>query len=392
MPVWCPLAPSASITAFISFLYKMLYMLRSIVTYSSSLCLDLSEKMARYFHAVHNAKLDKSTEAAASDWWHELRDGTLQEGSFKDGNIYRYHVVAHASTVDDVRLILSPFGTSDFYSHLSPFAALLNALRTLYVWTQSHESDAYPPQSDPTLYAALQKAQIPNRHQIMEQMRSIHTSLMSSLVQIKAATKYNRIWTPRRGGGGRSGGGDTLQKYGFDDGLDFGGWNDGTGGGDTGGAEGPSSSSAPDSLKEPQDGDILFVVPDESVGSIWSHDDSNEGIISVEISLQEGLNGPSPAQQVIDDWRRDKPSSMLVKSPPPPSVPLVPPYTRSTMSKPRLSLSSKFKLTDNTLHEKENRDVKSHARKRGPKTYVSLKRAGHRTAALRILGELNVSL
>lgn len=107
---------------------------------------------------------------------------------------------------------------------------------------------------------------------------------------------------------GRGGGRDAMQKYGFDSGLDFGGWNE-----DTGGDEGPPSSSASDSPKDPQDGDILFLVPDESMDSIWSNDDSGEGTLTAEPVFHDPLSGPSPSQRIVEDWRR---SNTLILTPP----------------------------------------------------------------------------
>lgn len=98
-----------------------------------------------------------------------------------------------------------------------------------------------------------------------------------------------------------------MQKYGFDGGLDFGGGNEGTGGGDAVGGEEPSSTSASDSPKEPHEGDILSMIHDQLVDSVWSNDDSEEGTLTVEPFSRETSGGPSPSQRIVEDWRRANP-------------------------------------------------------------------------------------
>lgn len=57
---------------------------------------------------------------------------------------------------------------------------------------------------------------------------------MGLLLEFDDAIRESGVWKPKRGGGG---GKNVLQKYGFDGGLDFGGGNEGTGGGDVVGGE-----------------------------------------------------------------------------------------------------------------------------------------------------------
>ncbi|KAJ3861840.1 hypothetical protein EV359DRAFT_66144 [Lentinula novae-zelandiae] len=58
-------------------------------------------------------------------------------------------------------------------------------------------------------------------------------------------------------------------------------------------ANGPPAAS-----EEPREGDIIFLVPEESPGSLWSDDDRNEGYHD----LSTGL---SPAQRIVNPWRRE---------------------------------------------------------------------------------------
>lgn len=156
---------------------------------------------------------------------------------------------------------------------------------------------------------------------------------MALLLEFVAAIQDTQAWRPKRGGGGAD---ETLRKYGFDGGLRFGGPKDGTGGGDAGGAEGPSSSST--SPKEPQDGDILFGVLDESVDSIWSNDDSGEGTLTVEPVSHDFTSG----QRIVDDWRSANP---LI---------LTPPLSFSPVSSPSTSSSSFSVPAQKSSHGKEN--------------------------------------
>lgn len=87
----------------------------------------------------------------------------------EDGNIHRYYVVLHARADSSL-----PYRTSGFYSHISPFSALLNAFRTLSVWKTRFESS-----SDSSLYAALQAARVPEPQAIVEVMQGILTVLIS---------------------------------------------------------------------------------------------------------------------------------------------------------------------------------------------------------------------
>ncbi|KAF9074247.1 hypothetical protein BDP27DRAFT_1444480 [Rhodocollybia butyracea] len=162
-------------------------------------CLDSLKQIHQYFKKVRDAKLARNVnEKEVSRWWPQLRSGELQDSYFKDGSLYRYHVVPHAGTKPGVWIEVAPFDKPDFYSHLSPFAAVLNAFRSLCIWKEARIGSASR-KSSPTLYAALREAQIPE----------------SDLFQFE--TMHNTRWKPS------SGSSDMLQKYGFDSGLDFSG-------------------------------------------------------------------------------------------------------------------------------------------------------------------------
>ncbi|KAJ4469517.1 hypothetical protein C8J55DRAFT_492198 [Lentinula edodes] len=174
-----------------------------------------------------NANRILKKKVGANNLWNELRKGNVDGLShFKDGNLYSYHVVLCANNAPALNSFFSPYQTSGFYLHISPFAALLNTFWTLYVWKERHSNQWQSP------------------------------------------------WKPRRGGGGSSE--EDFKKYGFNF-LDFGGnGDDDKGDAGDAGTEPASRSSPPAASEEPREGDIIFLVPEESPGSLWSDDDCNE--------------------------------------------------------------------------------------------------------------------
>ncbi|KAJ3912257.1 hypothetical protein F5877DRAFT_84996 [Lentinula edodes] len=263
--------------------------------------LALLDNIHVYLEKVHEARRKRNTEkkVGANNLWNELRKGNVDGLShFKDGNLYSYHVVLCANNAPALNTFFSPYQTSGFYSHISPFAALLNAFRTLYVWKERHSKPAS------TLYSALQYSEVPEPQMIVETMHAISTILMELRTRfISEGSQRQSPWKPRRGGGGSSE--EDFKKYGFDF-LDFGGnGDDDKGDAGDAGTEPASRSSPPAASEEPREGDIIFLVPEESPGSLWSDDDCNEGIVTSDPGYHDLSTGLSPAQRIVNAWRRE---------------------------------------------------------------------------------------
>ncbi|KAH7869152.1 hypothetical protein F5879DRAFT_986444 [Lentinula edodes] len=347
--------------------------------------LALLDNIQVYLEKVHEARRKRNTEkkVGANNLWNELRKGNVDGLShFKDGNLYSYHVVLCANNAPALNTFFPPYQTSGFYSHISPFAALLNAFRTLYVWKERHSKPAS------TLYSALQYSEVPEPQMIVDTMHAISITLMELRTRfISEGSQRQSPWKPRRGGGGSSE--EDFKKYGFDF-LDFGGNGDDDKGdaGDAG--TGPASRSSPPAASdESREGDIIFLVPEESPGSLWSDDDCNEGIVTSDPGYHDLSTGLSPAQRIVNSWRREN----------------IPVFTSSADPSSRTSsvllslavppLSRIITLNPHLLIGKQNRATRPHHRNSlEPKSRSLLRRVnlvnhGTPTLTLRIFGPPN---
>lgn len=290
----------------------------------------------------------------------------------QDGSIHRFYAVPRAGTFSEVREELGPFGSAGFYSQLSPFAALLNVLRSLSVWEQGLQCDSFDPKSSPRLFDALQEARILEAEQITETITSIHSLLMLLLVKFwgdrptdggsetkRKGGSANQGRKDGSGGGGKDGGkdGKKLEKFGFDNGLVF--YGQDRGGGNSGGTgavdasesllsssspsmdKGLPSSSSPysDVPEEPREGAEIFLATNKSVSSAWNND-SVMGFSALEPDFHDPLNGLSPAQRIVEEWRQaNPPPALAAKSTTPLSAPYACSFASLTTITPTLPLS-----------------------------------------------------
>ncbi|KAJ4491410.1 hypothetical protein C8J55DRAFT_556994 [Lentinula edodes] len=220
------------------------------------LSLALLDNIHIYLEKVHEARCKRNTK---KKWVQTTSGMNCEKGMWtKDGNLYFYHVVLCANNAPALNSFFSPYQTSGFYSHISPFAALINAFWTLYVWKERHSKPAL------TLYSALQYSEVPEPQMIVDTIHAISTTLMELRTRfISESSQRQSPWKPRRGGGGSSE--EDFKKYGFDF-LDLGGnGDDDKGDASDAGTEPASRSSPPAASEEPREGDIIFLVPEKSV-------------------------------------------------------------------------------------------------------------------------------
>ncbi|KAF5352227.1 hypothetical protein D9757_013798 [Collybiopsis confluens] len=274
--------------------------------------------------------------------WEQKRLGVdaLKLPSFRDGRIHRYHVLIHPhSFVPEVREDLIKDKSCDFYSHLSPFAAFLNTLRILRNWADGNQVPAHKSVKNVTLAEALKLSDpsLPNGRAILYQFKQALLLLDLILSYYEAPASVDVF-------GGRALDGDdgddakadqdrdgetnneTFRRYGLT-GLKLGQWNEKATGGKQAcglkekGAENrdgaPNNSSSRDPLDElnlPCEGDLFTLQCYESLTDDWSFDDSDDGDIIEEPNAHDFSLGPSPAQQVVLDWRRSWYSSPVSTS------------------------------------------------------------------------------
>ncbi|KAJ4480061.1 hypothetical protein J3R30DRAFT_3701252 [Lentinula aciculospora] len=283
-------------------------------------CLPLLEKIYEYLLRVSSARAKKD----GPNLWGPLREGKLKE--------------------------LAEF------PHISPFAAALIAFPTLRCWCDAEEGPGYDPIRQQTLADALR---VFDRQKVGRD---------------KGLGKGSNEDGSRKGcgGGGVGSGGkgseDTMQKFRFEE-LNFGNWsgNDGRGKGDErdeGGAESSYRGSGPtDAPKMPLEDTTLLLVPDESVGFIWSNDDTQDGTIIEKPSISDG---PSPSQCIANDWRRRNPQSIILSRPlltsamslaktDLPSASVSSTTVCSSLPSPSPSLPSLHKCPPDAWHDKKNR-------------------------------------
>ncbi|KAF5352223.1 hypothetical protein D9757_009515 [Collybiopsis confluens] len=274
--------------------------------------------------------------------WEQKRLGVdaLNLPSFQDGRIHRYHVLIHPhSFVPEVREDLIKDKSCDFYSHLSPFAAFLNTLRILRNWADGNQVPAHKSVKNVTLAEALKLSDpsIPNGRAILDQFNSA-LSLLDSILSYYEAPASVDVFGGRALDGDdgddaktdqdrdRETNNETFRRYGLT-GLKLGQWNEkATGGKQAGGLKekgaenrdgAPNNSSSRDPLDElnlPCEGDLFTLQCYESLTDDWSFDDSDDGDIIEEPNAHDFSLGPSPAQQVVLDWRRSWYSSPVSTS------------------------------------------------------------------------------
>lgn len=169
---------------------------------------------------------------------------------------------------------LLPFDEPEFYSRISPFAALLNAFCTLRHCYDARPCPVYKPVQGQTLANALEKSGIPDARAILTEFEAIATqiSALRLAFQREPHSEQDRNWKGESGGDN----GDILRDVGLNR-IDFGRWtgnqDDKEGAEDSGGPQQGSSPS--DASEMPPEDTILLLVPDESVGSNWSDSDTS---------------------------------------------------------------------------------------------------------------------
>ncbi|KAF9068131.1 hypothetical protein BDP27DRAFT_1327666 [Rhodocollybia butyracea] len=179
--------------------------------------LSLLGKMMLYFSAVQTRGNNYE------NMWALIRNRNFPglEDVFDDGNIYPYFLVPHPFAHDEVREGLAYPGT--FYSHTSPFAVLLNAFRTLHVWsTNRNGSRGYNAPTCPSeelLAVALRALSLPEEEvtkilHAVERIYEIIAMLISQLetegptwFDTKKPSDDGPKGSTRRGRGGNNHGG-----------------------------------------------------------------------------------------------------------------------------------------------------------------------------------------
>ncbi|KAF5378662.1 hypothetical protein D9757_009556 [Collybiopsis confluens] len=315
-------------------------------------CLELLENIRSFLEAVDKAKSNKQKAqiSESKEFWTCLREGRFPGlGHFKAGNIHKYHVLLHPHTPDSARALCFPVtGSGGFYSHISPFAALFGVLRMLYGWKSLKRGAFKNNTTDISLFSALCESGIPNPQAIVDVMREIISLLFGLMLEFaKESNKPDSEWKPKRGGNLP----DQFYKHGFSNDFNWGGRN---GGGDAPENDNDSHPpSMPPSVQEgPRESDVISFSGSLSLGSTWSNDDSNEGVLASESVAHDPMTGPSLAQQIAVEWRRANLSSTdsaLPRSSSSTSISSTS-STSSVSSGPPTSLSSSFlSVPDNYL-------------------------------------------
>ncbi|KAJ4482376.1 hypothetical protein J3R30DRAFT_3402943 [Lentinula aciculospora] len=284
--------------------------------------IDLLKEMRGYFRYVSGLRLEDGSEL--EDTWTTMRKGSLKGyENFTDGSIYQCRVIPHPFALCEVweDLAYPRF----FFTHTSPYALLLNAFRTLQVWATRQNgfrgTNALSCSPSEVLCTALQKLQILETEvsAIVSEVKGIYQTI--GILRKTFDAERGKAWlkankpskdgsgSPGRrdrgskenensnhqGGAGGAGGNPNafnqrLREHGLQ-GLEF-----------SGGTRGGSNMSG-----EPREGMILSLS-DVKLGSVWSADSLGDTLVAAESGLND-THGPSPAQQIADDWRRAIPLS-----------------------------------------------------------------------------------
>lgn len=212
--------------------------------------------------------------------------------------------------------------------------------------------------------------------------------ILDLLVSLKTrfiieARRNGSEWKPR---GGKKGGPteDFFKEFGFDWDLNLGGGETDSDNGDDDGSQRP-----PASTDSPQEGAVLFLEDDDSIGSLWSGDDTGDEAVAPEPDFHHPSSGPTPAQLIAAGWRRTNlppsspPSSLSPSSLPSPSIS----SSTTTLTPPPCEAPPHC-----VSNGKENFPNKLGTRRKWEsKARLSARtvQASYRTAALRILRESN---
>ncbi|KAH7877338.1 uncharacterized protein C8R40DRAFT_70354 [Lentinula edodes] len=271
--------------------------------------LELLKAMVLYFEAVVGRRTRRGKERQSM--WVEMRNGTLPGfDKFTDGSIFKCILIPHPSAITEVQEDLAYPGF--LFTHTSPFALLLNAFRSLHVWA-THQglrgTDGLSCLPSEMLITALRKLPIRDieASNIVTEVKNIYESIQDLLTLyhgergkawLAACNERDKAGGPKRGNGGNGNSGDSggagsspdafnrrLQEHGLQA-LEFSG---GTG----------SSSGAMQA--EPQEGMVVSLLSVE-VGSVWSADSLDHGIVAARPGVADSCDGLSPAQQIANGW------------------------------------------------------------------------------------------
>ncbi|KAJ3875794.1 hypothetical protein F5051DRAFT_413395 [Lentinula edodes] len=273
--------------------------------------LELLKAMVLYFEAVVGRRTGRGKERQSM--WVEMRNGTLpgfEKFASTDGSIFKCILIPHPFAITEVQEDLAYPGF--LFTHTSPFALLLNAFRSLHIWATHQDirgTDGLSCLPSEMLITALRKLPIPDieASNIVTEVKNIYESIQDlqtlyhgerGKAWLATYNERNKPGGPKRGNGGNGNPGDSggagsnpdafnrrIQENGLQA-LEFSG---GTG----------SSSGA--TQAEPQEGMVVSLLSVE-VGSVWSADTVDDGIVAAQPGVDDSCDGLSPAQQIANGW------------------------------------------------------------------------------------------
>ncbi|KAJ3810751.1 hypothetical protein F5876DRAFT_76487 [Lentinula aff. lateritia] len=206
-----------------------------------------------------------------------------------DGSIFKCILIPHPSAITEVQEDLAYPGF--LFTHTSQFALLLNAFRSLHVWATHqglHGTDGLSCLPSEMLITALRKLPI----------LDIEASNIVTEAWLAACNERNKLGGPKRGNGGNGNPGDSGGAGSSPDAFNRRLQENGLQALELSGGTGSSSGAT---QAEPQEGVVVSLLS-VNVGSVWSVDSIDDGIVAAQPGVDDSCDGLSPAQQIANGW------------------------------------------------------------------------------------------